>query len=138
MLNIDLCFYLLEKYSDELEICSTGNIGMAEYNDGVIFLHHDFFEMPHSSHTVKLKNFIFKVSASSQDWVLLHEAGHYLAQKNNKITSDLDDFLRKYLEEIYYKTSWSWLKKIYRFLPEEILADIYSFKIAKDFRRGNE
>ena len=66
---------------------------------------------------------------------ILHEIGHHIIQKEMPRFSAFDDFVRYFFFEFIVKrdteTSLAIAKKLYCFLPEEILADIISLKLKR-------
>ncbi|NTW21749.1 MAG: hypothetical protein HGA42_20230 [Nostocales cyanobacterium W4_Combined_metabat2_030] len=70
---------------------------------------------------------------------ILHEVGHHIIQKSMPRISALDDFIRylffKVLVNRNTKISLVVAKKLYCFLPEEILADIISLKLKRKLNK---
>ena len=66
---------------------------------------------------------------------ILHEVGHHIIQKKMPRFSAFDDFVRYFFFELIVErdteASLAIAKKLYCFLPEEILADIISLKLKR-------
>lgn len=73
---------------------------------------------------------------------VLHEVGHHIVQKKLPLLSAFDDFARNLFYKIFTnknkKISLSIAKKLYYFLPEEILADVVSLKLKRKLNKKGD